>query len=205
MLIVGLTGSIGMGKSTAAARFRHLGVEVFDADVEVHRLYAGPLVAEIEREFPGTVEGGVVDRSKLSARLVADPKRFRDLEGIVHPRVRESERRFLHEEFSLGAPVAVLEIPLLFEIGADEQVDMTVVVSATSELQRQRVVVRPGMTEEKFKNLVVRQLSEAEKTSRADFVVDTGGSIDSCNKQIDVIVTKLRAHTGDCFVRYWRD
>jgi dephospho-CoA kinase len=205
MLVVGLTGSIGMGKSTAAARIRQLGVDVFDADAEVHRLYAGPLAADIEREFPGTVVNGTVDRAKLSARLVAEPERFRDLEKIVHPRVRESERVFLQEEFARGAAVAVLEIPLLFETGADEQVDMIVLVSAGRDVQRQRVLVRPGMTEEKFNSLVGRQLSEDEKKARSDFVVDTSGSIDSCHKQIDVIVSKLRAHTGDSYTRLWRD
>jgi dephospho-CoA kinase len=205
MLIIGLTGSIGMGKSTAAARFRKNGIAVFDADAEVHRLYAGPISAEIESAFPGAVEDGKVDRAKLSALLLKKPESFKDLEKIVHPRIRQGERRFLQAEHARGAQMAVLEVPLLFEAGGFEKVDVKVVVSADSEIQRQRVLPRPGMTAQKFATIVSRQLSETEKRTRADFVVDTAGSIDNCNSQIDHIIAKLSARTGQAYDKYWRD
>ena len=145
MLIVGLTGSIGMGKSTAAAHLRARGFPVFDADAEVHRLYAGGKAVElIERAFPGTTAGGVIDRAKLSAALLAQPQRFADLEAIVHPLVRDAERAFLRDAKARGIEVAVLEIPLLFETGADKLVDVSVVVSAKPEVQRERLLKRPG-------------------------------------------------------------
>ena len=205
MLIIGLTGSIGMGKSTAAARFRENGIAVFDADAEVHRLYAGPISAEIGSAFPGAVENGKVDRGKLSALLLKKPESFKDLEKIVHPRIRQGERRFLQAEHARGAQMAVLEVPLLFEAGGFEKVDVKVVVSADSEIQRQRVLPRPGMTAQKFATIVSRQLSETEKRTRADFVVDTAGSIDNCNSQIDRIIAKLSARTGQAYDKYWRD
>jgi dephospho-CoA kinase len=205
MLIIGLTGSIGMGKSTAAARFRENGIAVFDADAEVHRLYAGPIAFEIESAFPGAIKNGSVDRAKLSALLVERPAGFKELESIVHPRIRQGERRFLQAEHARGASMAVLEVPLLFEAGGSEKVDVKVVVSATSEIQRQRVLPRSGMSEEKFNTSVARQLSETEKRARADFVVDTAGSIDNCNSQIDRIVAKLQKRTGQAYDKYWRD
>lgn len=204
MLVVGLTGSIGMGKSTAAARFRARGISVFDADAEVHRLYAGPLNDEIERAFPGSVAGGVVDRGKLAAQLVADSHRFKDLEAIVHPHVHEAERRFLQDEKTHGAVMAVLEIPLFFEGGRDEHVDAIVVVTASPELQRERVLARAGMTDARFEAVVARQLPEDEKQSRADFVVDTNGSVESCNSQIDRIITKLLPLSATAYDKYWR-
>ncbi len=205
MLIIGLTGSIGMGKSTAAARFRKNGIAVFDADAEVHRLYAGPISAEIESAFPGAVEDGKVDRAKLSVLLLKKPESFKDLEKIVHPRIRQGERRFLQAEHARGAQMAVLEVPLLFEAGGFEKVDVKVVVSADSEIQRQRVLPRPGMTTKKLATIIARQLSETEKRTRADFVVDTAGSIDNCNSQIDRIIAKLSARTGQAYDKYWRD
>ncbi len=205
MLIVGLTGSIGMGKSTAAARFRARGISVFDADAEVHRLYAGPLAAEIERAFPGTASGGKVDRGQLSADLLACPHRFPELEAIVHPRVRKAERDFLHAEYESGAPFAVLELPLLFEAGSDDLVDAIVVVTAPPEVQHLRVLARPGMTEIKLETLLARQLSEAEKRTRADFVVDTGGSVENCRSQIDHVIAKLPALSATAYESYWRD
>jgi dephospho-CoA kinase len=205
MLIIGLTGSIGMGKSTAAARFRENGIAVFDADAEVHRLYAGPIAAEIESAFPGSVENGTVDREKLSALLVERQSGFKELERIVHPRIRQSERRFLQAENARGAAMAALEVPLLFEAGGSSKVDVIVVVSANSEIQRQRVLPRPGMSEAKLKTIISRQLSETEKRARADFVVDTAGSIDNCNSQIDRIVAKLKERTGQAYDKYWRD
>jgi len=204
MLVVGLTGSIGMGKSTAAARFRARGISVFDADAEVHRLYAGPLNDEIERAFPGSITGQVVDRSKLAEQLIADPKRFKDLEAIVHPRVHEAERRFLQDEKTHGAGMAVLEIPLFFEGGRDEHVDAIVVVTASPELQRERVLARAGMTDARFEAVVARQLPEDEKQARADFVVDTNGSVENCNSQIDRIITKLLPLSATAYDKFWR-
>jgi dephospho-CoA kinase len=194
-----------MGKSTAAARFRARGIGVFDADAEVHRLYAGSLAEEIERAFPGTLSSGIVDRGKLSEHLTAAPDRFKELEAIVHPRVHEAERRFLRAEHAHGASLAVLEVPLFFEGGRDEHVDAIVVVTASSEIQRRRVLARSGMTDAKFEAVIARQLSEAEKRARADFVVDTSGSVENCNSQIDVIITKLIPLSATAYEQYWRD
>lgn len=205
MLVVGLTGSIGMGKSTAAARFRARGISVFDADAEVHRLYAGPMASEIERAFPGSLSDGVVDRAKLSEHLLAAPHRFKALEAIVHPHVHDAERRFLQEEFRNGASMAVLEVPLFFEAGRDEHVDAIVVVTASPEVQRRRVLARSGMTDAKFEAVVARQLPEAEKQARADFVVDTSGSVENCHSQIDVIIAKLMPLSATAYEQFWRD
>ena len=205
MLIVGLTGSIGMGKSTAAGRFLERGIAVFDADAEVHRLYSGPIAAEIERAFPGATTNGEVDRGKLSALLLGKPEKFADLERIVHPRIRAGERRFIQAEHAKGAPIAVLEVPLLFEAGGYGTVDVIVVVSADEATQRARVLSRPGMSESKFATIRGRQLSEVEKRARADFVVETGGTVASCHSQIDAIVDKLKGRAGEAYDRYWRD
>lgn len=205
MLIIGLTGSIGMGKSTAAARFRERGIAIFDADAEVHRLYAGPLAADIERAFPGSTAEGKVDRARLSAVLVKHPHGFKKLESIVHPQIRASERRFIQSEHARGAAMAVLEVPLLFEAGGSDNVDVRVVVSASPETQRQRVLSRVGMSETKLETIVRRQLPEAEKRERADFVVDTNGTIENCHRQIDDLIAKLADWTGDAYDRFWRD
>jgi dephospho-CoA kinase len=205
MLIVGLTGSIGMGKSTAAARFLERGIAVFDADAEVHRLYAGPIAAEIEQAFPGSTTDGKIDRAKLSAVLLGKPEKFETLERIVHPKIRAAERRFIQAEHAKGSPIAVLEVPLLFEAGGDRAVDVIVVVSADEVTQRARVLSRPGMTEIKFAAIRKRQLGEAEKRARADFVVETGGTVASCHSQIDSIVDKLKGRDGEAYDRYWRD
>ena len=205
MLIVGLTGSIGMGKSTAAARFLERGIAVFDADAEVYRLYSGPIAAEIERAFPGATTNGEVDRGKLSSLLLGKPQKFADLERIVHPRIRAGERRFIQAEHAKGAPIAILEVPLLFEAGGYGTVDVIVVVSADEATQRARVLSRPGMSESKFATIRGRQLSEVEKRARADFVVETGGTVASCHSQIDAIVDKLKGRAGEAYDRYWRD
>lgn len=204
MLVVGLTGSIGTGKTTAAARLRHNGIAVFDADVEVHRLYETTLVRPIAEALPGAVVDHKVDRARLSAMLLADPRLFKVLEAIVHPAVRASERVFLNEQFARGATSAVLEIPLLLETGADKCVDVIVVVSAPEAAQRARVLARPGMSESKFEAILARQLGDEEKRRRADFVVDTGGSVETSNSQIDAIVAKLPALSGTAFDRMWR-
>lgn len=203
MLIVGLTGSIGMGKTTVAQRLRELGIAVFDADAEVHRLYAGPLAADIETAFPGTTTGGTVDRAKLSAHLVNAPQDFARLEAIVHPAVRAGEGAFLHEQSNARAAIAVLEIPLLLEARSEHLVDVVIVVSADAETQRRRVLERPGMSAEKLDALLRRQLPDDEKRRRAHFVVDTSKTIPECHAQVDAIVARLESRRGTAFERHW--
>lgn len=201
MLIIGLTGSIGMGKSTAAERFRSHGIAVFSADTAVHELYAGPSSALIEAAFPGTVKDGVVDRSILSQRVLSEPDGLARLEAIVHPFVRQSESKFLAGEAARGAQMAVLEIPLLLETGADDLVDVVVVVSAGAEAQRRRVLARPGMTEDKLARLLARQMPDAEKRRRADFVVDTERPIEESAAAIDAIIAQLAGRKGEAYHR----
>jgi dephospho-CoA kinase len=203
MLIVGLTGSIGMGKSTAAARFIANGIAVFDADAKVHELYQGPLAADIETAFPGTTANGKVDRARLSQALVDEPHKFKHLEAIVHPAVRAAERDFIRQQAVQGARMAVLEVPLLFEAGGFEAVDAVVVVSATPHVQRRRVLARPDMTAEKLDRLLARQMPDAEKRVRAQFVVDTDGSVEACNAQIDAIIPKLDQMPAQACARFW--
>ena len=203
MLIIGLTGSIGMGKSTAAHRFRERGIAVFDADAAVHALYQGPLAAEIGAAFPGTVVDGKVDRAKLSAALVKTPGLFKKLEAIVHPRVKASEREFVRAEAKRGARMVVLEIPLLIESETHERVDAVVVVSASAEVQRARVLARPGMSAEKFAEILKRQRPDWEKRVLADFVVDTNGSVETCTVQVDDIIGKLEHRAGHAFAHFW--
>jgi dephospho-CoA kinase len=203
MLIVGLTGSIGMGKSTVAARLRALGLPVCDADAEVHKLYEGAAVAPIEAAFPGTTGEGKVDRQKLAAALLADPSGFKRLEAIVHPLVFEAERNFLRAEAARGKAAAVLEIPLLYETGGERRVDCVIVCSASAEAQQARVLQRPGMTAEKLAQLLSRQMSDAEKRARADFVVDTGGTFAASEAQVDKIVESLQGRQGTAYARHW--
>jgi len=203
MLIIGLTGSLGMGKSTAAEYLRSRGVPVFDADAEVHKLYEGVAVSAVEAAFPGTTAAGKVDRGKLSAALVAEPRRFAELEAIVHPLVRAAERTFLQSEAARGTPIAVLEIPLLFETGADARVDATIVVSATPELQRQRLLKRDNLSAEKLKHLLARQMPDSEKRARADFVVDTSGEVNASRAQLDAIIGRLKTRQGQAYPRDW--
>lgn len=205
MLIVGLTGSIGMGKSTAAARLRELGIPVCDADAEVHRLYGpgGAAVAPIEAAFPSSTGPDGVDRQKLAAVLLADPSGYKRLEAIVHPLVHAAERAFLVRAMQSGAAIAVLEIPLLFETGGERRVDVTIVVSATADKQRQRVLARPGMNAEKLDQILARQMPDHEKRRRADFVVDTSREIEETRADIDRIVAALAGRTGLAFARHW--
>ncbi len=203
MLIIGLTGGIGMGKSTAAARFRANGIAVLDADAEVHRLYAGPAVPLVEAAFPGTTGPAGVDRTKLAAAVLADPAGFKRVEAIIHPLVLEAERAFLRAEKARGATMAVLEVPLLLETGGDKRVDVVIVVSAPADVQRQRVLQRPGMTLEKLGQILLRQMPDAEKRTRADFVVDTGGALAETEAQIDQIIATLRTRSGTAFERAW--
>ncbi len=205
MLLVGLTGSIGMGKSTVAARFRANGILVCDADALVHDLYGGKAVAPIEAAFPKTTADGKVDRQKLAAVLLNAPERFKELERIVHPLVQRAEAECLEVARKRGDALAILEIPLLFETGGEKKVDVTVVVSATPDLQRQRVLARPGMTEEKFSQIVSRQMRDDEKRRRADFVVDTSVSVEQTYAQIDRLIAtlRLRENDGTAYERFW--
>jgi dephospho-CoA kinase len=203
MLIVGLTGSIGMGKSTVAAHFRTHGIAVCDADAEVHKLYEGAAVPAIEAAFPGTTHAGKVDRQKLAQALIARPESFARLEAIVHPLVFAAERAFLHAEAARGAALAVLEIPLLLETGGEKRVDVVVVCSAPADKQRERVVQRAGMTPAKLDQVLARQMPDAEKRVRADFIVDTGGTLAETAAQVDNIVESLRGRDGTAFARAW--
>ena len=203
MLVVGLTGSIGMGKSTVAARLRALGFAVCDADAEVHKLYEGTAVPLIEAAFPGTTADGKVDRQRLSALLLADPAGFKRLEAIVHPLVFEAERAFLRQQAALGAVLAVLEIPLLLEGGGERRVDCVIVCSAPPQAQRARVLQRPGMTAEKLEQILARQMSDTDKRARADFVVDTGGTFAETEAQVDRIIESLKGRQGTAFAKHW--
>lgn len=203
MLIVGLTGSIGMGKSTAAERFREHGIAVFDADACVHELYSGKAAPLIEAAFPGTTDGGTVNRQKLGAELLTDANGFERLEAIVHPLVRAAECEFLRDQFASGAEIAVLEIPLLFETGANALVDFVVVVSADPEVQAARVLERPGMTRERLQQILSRQQPNAEKCDRADFVVDMSASLSQSRAQLDSIIASLKGRQGEAYQRHW--
>jgi dephospho-CoA kinase len=184
MVILGLTGSIGMGKSTTAKLFAEAGVPVYDADAAVHLLYEGEAAPAIEAAFPGTTVGGKVDRNKLSARVVHDPAAIKRLEQIVHPMLGASRQKFLHEAERSGAPVAVVDVPLLLETGGEKRVDAVVVVTTTPEIQRQRILARPNMTGEKLDAILARQMPDAEKRKRAHFVVDTSHGLDPVRKRI---------------------
>jgi dephospho-CoA kinase len=188
MFVIGLTGSLGMGKTTTAGFFAEAGVPVHDADAIVHRLYEGEAAAAIEQAFPGTTAGGRVDRGKLAARVLDDPQALQRLETIVHPLVREAEERFLADGKARGARVAVLDIPLLLETGGDRRVDAIVVVSAPADLQRSRVLDRPGMTPEKLDAILARQMADAEKRRRADFVVDTSQGFEAARARVQQIL-----------------
>ena len=184
MIILGLTGSIGMGKSTTAKLFAEAGVPVYDADATVHRLYESDAAAAIEAAFPGTTANGKVDRNKLSARVVHDPAAIKRLEEIVHPMLGASRQKFLDDAERSGAPVAVVDVPLLFETGGEKRVDAVVVVTTTAEIQRERIMARNNMTGEKLDSILARQMPDAEKRKRADFVVDTSHGLDPVRAQI---------------------
>lgn len=191
MIVLGLTGSIGMGKTTTARLFAEEGVPVHDADAAVHALYEGEAVAAIEAAFPGTTANGKVDREKLSRCVVGDSAALKRLEAIVHPLVRKSEQRFLADAERRGAPVAVLDIPLLFETGGESRVDAVAVVSASADIQRERVMARSGMTAEKFEALLAKQMPDDEKRRRADFVVDSGHGIEPARAQVREILRRV--------------
>jgi dephospho-CoA kinase len=190
MLILGLTGSIGMGKSTTAKLFAEAGVPVYDADAAVHQLYEGEAVPAIEAVFPGTTAGGKVDRAKLSARVVHDPAAMKQLEQIVHPLLGASRQKFFDEAQAAGTPVVVVDVPLLFETGGEKRVDAVVVVTTSRELQRERVLARGTMDEEKLNSILARQMPDAEKRRRADFVVDTSHGLDPVRARIRDILAE---------------
>jgi dephospho-CoA kinase len=190
MIILGLTGSIGMGKSTTAKLFAEAGVPVYDADAMVHILYEGEAVPAIEAAFPGTTVDGKVDRARLSAQVVHDSSAMRRLEQIVHPMLGASRQKFLDDAEQSGAPVAVVDVPLLFETGGEKRVDAVVVVTTTPEVQRERILARDNMTGEKLDAILARQLPDAEKRKRADFVVDTSHGLDPVRVRIRDILAQ---------------
>jgi dephospho-CoA kinase len=190
MIVLGLTGSIGMGKSTTANLFMEAGVPVYDADAAVHRLYESEAVAAIEAAFPGTTTDGKVDRNRLSARVVHDSAAMKKLENIVHPMLGASRQKFLQDAERSGAPVAVVDVPLLFETGGEKRVDAVVVVTTSPELQRERILARPNMTAEKLDAILARQMPDAEKRKRAHFVVDTSHGLDPVRARIRDILTE---------------
>jgi dephospho-CoA kinase len=191
MIVLGLTGSIGMGKSTTARMFAEAGVPVHDSDEAVHRLYSGEAAPMVEAVFPGTVTDGTVDRERLAQRVLGDPMAIRKLEGLIHPLVRADADAFLARHRKAGAPLAVLDIPLLFETGGRGRVDKIVVVTAPPEIQRERVLARPGMTEEKFRAILAKQVPDAEKRKLADFIIDTGSGMQAARAAVQGIIAEL--------------
>jgi len=204
MIVAGLTGSIGMGKSTVAAYLRDQGIPVLDADKIVHDLYAGEAVPLIEAVFPGTSRDGVVDRAALAAKVVASPAELKKLEAIIHPRVRAAEWGFLLDEHDGGSDIAVLEIPLLFETAPRNLFDAIIVVSAPPGIQRGRLMARPGMTDEKLDALIARQLPDAYKRAKADFVVDTDVPLEDTYRQIDAVLKEIMKRPPLAYQR-WAD
>lgn len=201
MLVIGLTGGMGMGKTSAAAHFIRHGVPVFDADAYVHRLYDGEAVPVIEAAFPGVTRDGRVDRALLAKQVAHAPERLRQLEALVHPLVVKAEIDFLCQQEAKGAALAVLEIPLLFETGAEARTDVTIVLSAPEDVQRSRVMARPGMMAEKFEALKARQLPDAQRRARADYIVESGTTLETLNAQLDTLMAALRTRDGSVMER----
>ncbi|MDQ8732648.1 dephospho-CoA kinase [Bradyrhizobium sp. LHD-71] len=191
MRIIGLTGSIGMGKSTTMQLFADQGVPVYDADAAVHAVYAGEAAPAVEAAFPGTTRDGKVDRQKLSAKVLGHPEELKRLEQIVHPMLGAHRKRFLDDAERAGAPVVVLDVPLLFETGGEKRVDAVVVVSAPAEIQRARVLARENMTQDKLDAILARQTPDVEKRARADFVVDTSSGIEPVSARIRDILAEV--------------
>jgi dephospho-CoA kinase len=191
MIVLGLTGSIGMGKSTTARMLMDEGVPVHDSDEAVHRLYAGKAAVLIEAAFPGTVVDGKVDRDRLARRILGDPRALREVEAIVHPLVRADAAEFLARHREAGAPLVVLDIPLLFETGGRDRVDKVLVVTAPAALQRDRVLTRPGMTPEKFEAILTRQVPDSEKRRMADYVIDTSEGMEAARTAVRAIIHDL--------------
>lgn len=191
MLIVGLTGSIGMGKTTTAGMFLDAGVPVHDSDKAVHELYESAAVGPIAAVFPETVENGRINRVALGKRVLGDAQALRRLEGIVHPLVSTSRQSFLDRLRGTGCPICILDIPLLFETGANLDVDVTLVVTATAAVQKQRVMARPGMTEERFNAIVSRQMPDSDKRRNAHFVIDTSWGLNAARRQVSCLLRAL--------------
>ena len=198
MIVIGLTGSGGMGKPTTAALFAGEGVPVFDTDAAVHALYRGAAAARIDAAFPGVARDGAVDRAELGRRVIGDPAAMRRLERIVHPLVRAERGRFLDAERARGSPFTLLDIPLLFETGVEGEVDAVVVASAPEAVQRARVLARPGMTAERFDAIVGKQMPDAEKRRRARFVIETGDGIAEAVRQVRAVLAALGAEEERC-------
>jgi dephospho-CoA kinase len=196
MIVLGLTGSVGMGKSATAKMFADEGVPVFDADAAVHRLYEGEAASLIEAAFPGTVSAGRVDRERLSRAVVGNNEAFAKLEAIIHPLVRKAREEFLAAAKAKGSQVAVLDIPLLLETGGERKVDKIVVVSAPHSVQKERVLARPGMTEEKFSAIVAKQMPDSEKRKHADFVIDTSRGFEAAREDVRAILRALSQTKG---------
>ncbi|HEX7791548.1 MAG TPA: dephospho-CoA kinase [Afipia sp.] len=191
MLLLGLTGSIGMGKSTTAKLFEEAGVPVYDADATVHKIYEGEAVPAVEAAFPGSTYNGKVDRQKLSAMVVNSADAMKRLEAIVHPMLRSHQLKFLSDAEKSGAPVAVLDVPLLYETGGETRVDAVVVVTTTPAIQRERILARENMTHDKLEAILARQLPDAEKRKRADFVVDTSDGLEPVRRRLDEILREV--------------
>lgn len=193
MLRIGLTGSIATGKSTVLEMFERLGIPVFSSDACVHRLYGGPAAAAIDGILPGVAADGVVDRAELSRRLLAEPEKLTEIEAVVHPMVRSEVARFFAAAEEEGAPFAIADIPLLFERGFDYGLDAVIVTVVDESVQRERALARPGMSVDKLEAMLARQLPQAEKKRRADYVLDTSVSIDATRRDVEALVDKLRA------------
>jgi len=202
MIVAGLTGSIGMGKSTAAAYIGGKGIPVHDADRIVHDLYEGEAAPLIEAVFPGATRNGAVDRAALAAQVVRSREALKKLEAIVHPLVRRAEWRFLLSQQDKDAELAMIEIPLLFETGSDKLFDAVIVVSAPADVQRERLMQRPGMTLEKLEAILARQWPDARKRQLADFVVDTGLPLEDTHRQIDAVIEKILKRPPLAFQRW---
>jgi len=203
MMIVGLTGSMAMGKTTAANYLKSLGLPVFDSDAAVHRLYEEEAVDRIEQAFPGVAKNGRVDRKRLGEAIAGSPDALARLEAIIHPMVRRMQRDFVLGEEARGSRIVVLDIPLLFESGAEQLCDAVIVISAPEAVQRERLSARKGMSPEKIDGLLQRQMPDAEKRARADFVVDSSGSIAGTREQLDRIIATLSQQEGGK-IAVWR-
>ena len=196
MFVLGLTGSLGMGKSTTARFFAEAGVPVHDADAVVHRLYEGEAVKAIEAAFPGTTADGKVDRNLLAARVLDDPAALKRLEAIVHPLVQEAERRLLAEAEARGENIVVLDIPLLFETGGEADADAIALVTAPESVQRARVLTRPGMTEAKFQAILAKQMPDSEKRRRAHFLIETGFGFEHAERRVRAVLRAIAGRSG---------
>ena len=196
MIVLGLTGSVGMGKSATAKMFADEGVPVFDADAAVHRLYEGEAAPPIAAAFPAAVSAGRVDRERLSRAVVGNSEAFARLEAIIHPLVRKAREKFIAAAKAEGAEIVVLDIPLLFETGGEHEVDKIVVVSAPQPVQKERVLARAGMTEEKFGAIVAKQMPDSEKRKRADFVIDTSRGFGAAGEEVRAILRALSETKG---------